>query len=245
MKSLAIIASIALAVSILFLFPSCEKNKTPTKAPPPAKVEPVAPTPPIIEVEPVAEKADEPAIEIEKESESEKASEPEPAPEPAPEPKKESEPPKIVVIVEDEEFNRSTSEVDVTKETFSADKAAILEMIDKMIPIMESANFNEWVKCVDQKSRSYWSNRVNLTAASKRLPNKQVKLRNLNDYFKYVFIPSRKGRKVEEIRYVTTDNIKAVQIKPNANDSKEIQDVVYYNFVKINGEWLIRLPPLK
>ena len=56
--------------------------------------------------------------------------------------------------------------------------------------------------------------------------------------FVFVFVPSRKNQHVDEIRYISRDNIKAVQVRDS-------QDVVYYNFRKINNTWMISIPPLQ
>ena len=57
-------------------------------------------------------------------------------------------------------------------------------------------------------------------------------------YFKYVFIPARKNRKVDEIRYISKNYVKAVQVK------KDKSIVVYYYFVRENNEWLVHIPEL-
>ena len=103
---------------------------------------------------------------------------------------------------------------------------------------MADYNYSEWVKYIDDNSISYWSNQSNLIKASKRLPVKGLRLRTLQDYFKYVFVPARKNHEVEEIRYIDKGKIKAVQVKDET-------DVVYYNFQKINGEWTVVLPELE
>ena len=77
-----------------------------------------------------------------------------------------------------------------------------------------------------------------LAKASARLPRKDVKVKNLFDYFNYVFIPSRVGYTVENIRYINSKSVKAVQVKENETE------IVYYNFVKVNGKWMVQLPPL-
>ena len=52
-----------------------------------------------------------------------------------------------------------------------------------------------------------------------------------------IFVPSRKNRTVEEIRYISRDSVKAVEVRDET-------DIVYYNFVKTNGKWLVRIPYL-
>ena len=78
----------------------------------------------------------------------------------------------------------------------------------------------------------------NLHKISTRLPIKGIKVESLEDYFKYVFIQSRIGRQIDEIRYISDTSIKAVQVRDQ-------QDIVFYYFHKINGEWKLHLPPLE
>ena len=103
---------------------------------------------------------------------------------------------------------------------------------------MTDYDFESWIKYIDKDSINYWSNPINLKNASKRLPIKNQRLNNLNDYFRMVFVPSRKGRSVEEIRYISRDIVKAVQVREDA-------DIVYYNFTKEDGRWIVKIPPLQ
>lgn len=138
---------------------------------------------------------------------------------------------------EDEEFTRSTHDVVITKEEFSSDKKQILEIIKELSGIMDDYNYSAWLKYIDDESKAYWSNPANLKNASKRLPVKNLRLNNLSDYFRYVFVPSRKGRTIEEIRYISRNTIKAVHVNGD-------QDIVFYYFTKQNGKWFVRIPPL-
>ena len=74
--------------------------------------------------------------------------------------------------------------------------------------------------------------------AQKKLPNKMLQINTIKDYFNYVFIPSRKISKVDEIRYISKTNVKAVEVR----EDKSI--LVYYYFQKIDGKWLVNLPKL-
>ena len=136
-----------------------------------------------------------------------------------------------------EEYRRSASDIEVTKETFTEDKTIIMEIIRKLSVIMQDGDYGAWMQYIDQQSISYWSNPQNLKKASKMLPVKGLKMNNLHDYFTYVFVPSRNGRQVDEIRYIAKDNVKVVQVNGDT-------DIVYYYFNKIDGKWLIHIPPL-
>ena len=149
---------------------------------------------------------------------------------------------------EDREYQRSVNKIEgaaVSKETFNADKAAILKKISELNVIMANRDYKSWLNYINADSKKYWSDTYTLSKASEKLPKelKGTKLRNLNDYFTYVFIPSRKGRQIDEIRYNSADSIKAVQVVKTEGEDK-LKTVVYYNFIKENGDWKVELPAL-
>ncbi|MCR5080608.1 MAG: hypothetical protein K6B17_04615 [Treponema sp.] len=143
----------------------------------------------------------------------------------------------VVKSAYDEEYSRSTTNVMVTKEKFEEDKTQILKIIDELAVVMKNQDYFGWLKYLDENSKDYWSKKQNLQKASNRLPKKGFQLKSLQDYFKYVFIPSRVGRTVDEIRYETETQVKVVQTKNNT-------DMVYYNFLREDGKWKLRLPPI-
>ncbi len=175
--------------------------------------------------------------------------EPEPEPEPIPEPIIEPEPviffdepePLIIEEVSEEvqEYSRSISTLEdgssITEDTFLKDKQEILEIITKLDTIMKGKRYNDWLIYLTPDSKAFWSNKKNLSELSQKLFSKyNFELKNLREYFEYFFIPARKGRVVDEIRYVTPKEIKAVQYKDS-------EDIIYYFFEKIDNKWLIRL----
>lgn len=153
-----------------------------------------------------------------------------------------SEPEAEPISPNDEEYLRSTNNLDeastITKQEFNEDKAAILKIISELQVVMDTKDAKKWLTYLDPESINYYSNPVNLRNAQKKLPSKYLKLANISDYFFYVFIPSRKRSQVDEIRYISKTNIKAVQVK------EDYTTVVYYYFTKINGKWLVHLPPV-
>ena len=168
-----------------------------------------------------------------------KAVEPAPVVEtPVVEPQPES--PAPAVEEDDAEYQRSTNQMEgnVTKEVFSEDKKEILQKIAELDAIMKNYDYNSWVTYIDDESISYWQDRRNLKKVSTRLPVKGLTLNSLEDYFKFVFIQSRVGRQIDEIRYISDTNVKAVQVR-------EQQDIVYYYFHKVGGDWKLHLPPLE
>ncbi len=147
---------------------------------------------------------------------------------------------------EDDEYSRSIGTLAVSKDTFNSDKTEIISIIEKLSTIMKDFDYKSWLLYIDQESINYWQQPVNLKKAQSKLPVKGLRLRNLEDYFKYVFVPSRAGRMVSEIRYESDTYVKAVQVTTKADKSKNIQEryVVYYYFNKINGHWMLHLPEI-
>lgn len=148
-------------------------------------------------------------------------------------------------VEEDSEYKRSIgTEKDISFDTFSADKATIIEKISELNVIMANRDYNSWLKYIDPASREYWSQAAHLAKASEKLPKnlKGVKLRTLQDYFIYVFIPARRGRQIDEIRYNSKDSIKAVQVSHKDDGTRGI--IIYYNFTKQDGDWKVYIPEL-
>ena len=58
--------------------------------------------------------------------------------------------------------------------------------------------------------------------------------KTLEDYFNWVFRLSRQNARVDEIRYISSKLVKAVQVDGT-------KDTIYYQFEKQNGRWLISL----
>lgn len=142
---------------------------------------------------------------------------------------------------EDEEYNLAVSELNdttvISKNTFEEDQKEILQTIENLSEIMEKQDFDAWCTYISPESLNYWRNPSNLRKAASRLRSKGLSLKTTEDYFKFVFIPSRKGRIVNKIRYISSESVKAVQV----NDENT---TVYYNFIKLDKKWLIDLPKI-
>ncbi len=142
---------------------------------------------------------------------------------------------------EEDEYSRSITALGagttITKDVFQEDKKQILEIIEKLSVAMDKQDYSTWFKYVDPDSIKYWRNPRNLKKASDRLPVKGISLGGVQDYFRYVFIPARAGKNVDEIRYISETAVKAVQVQDNT-------DIIYYYFGKVNGRWMVQLPTL-
>lgn len=143
-----------------------------------------------------------------------------------------------------DEYAKSIGNVSVTKDTFEADKAEIMNIIKKLSTIMKDFDYESWLLYVDSESKAYWSKPANLKKAQSKLPVKGLQLKTLQDYFKYVFVGARVGREVTSIRYVSDSYVKAVQVTEEETADFEEKYTVYYYFNKINGHWELHLPTI-
>ena len=220
MKKKIIFAFFATASLFILLFSSCasKQEETPVPEEPPVvqEEEPV-----IVEEEIIIE---EEPVELVEETEEEE----------------------VVLIEEedesDDEYLRSIANLDeteaVSKQEFTDDKNEILESISELAVIMETKDTLAWLNYIDDESKEYYKNPVNLRKAQRKLPNKLIELKTIEDFFKFVFIPARKNSQIDEIRYISKTHVKAVQIR------EDMPDAIYYEFKKQNGKWLVYIPPV-
>lgn len=139
-----------------------------------------------------------------------------------------------------DEYARSVSELKnevITQDVFENDKKTILHIIDDLSEIMVKKDYRKWIQYISPQSLDYWQNSSNLEAVSARLPIKGISLKNLEDYFRLVFIPSRLNVTVDEIRYISSTSVKVVQVRGD-------QDIICYYFEKIKNEWMLILDTL-
>lgn len=138
----------------------------------------------------------------------------------------------------DDEYARSVKAIEtnevITPDTFAEDKKAVLETIKELDLIMKNRDYNSWLTYLTPQSIEYWRQKSHLQAVSARLPGNKMQLKTLEDYFNWVFRLSRQNARVDEIRYISSKLVKAVQVSGN-------QDIIYYQFEKQNGRWLVSL----
>lgn len=144
----------------------------------------------------------------------------------------------------EDEYLRSTNELSaeesVSKQEFEEDKAEILRIIAELEKIMKKGDFEGWKKYIAPDSINYYSSPANIRKVQKKLPDKTTQLHGIKDYFTKVFIKIRQGSSVEEIRYISKNNIRGGYYKADKTTF-----VITYYFVKIDGKWYVHIPPVE
>ncbi len=106
--------------------------------------------------------------------------------------------------------------VKITKQTFNKTKSDIQIVVEDLNKITYSRDYHRWLSYLSDEYISEYSNIDNLEKVSTNLPTKGVKLKNLKDYFNYVFVPSRQNMRVDDIQFVSPTRVYVImELSPN------------------------------
>ncbi|WP_053228130.1 hypothetical protein [Spirochaeta cellobiosiphila] len=111
----------------------------------------------------------------------------------------------------------------------------ISELITNLNTIIENGNFSEWKKNLTNDFIKEKSNPETLQEYSDQpiLKKYNIVLKDLEDYFKWVVMPSRSNVRLDKILFVDKDSVKAIMYIDNSA-------VILYSLEEINGTWKIR-----
>ena len=137
-----------------------------------------------------------------------------------------------------EPVSANTEEVTIpeTLEGTELEKAEtdIAELINKLNKLVSSKNYAAWREYLSDGYIEYYSNPDSLAEMSKSpilLKNKIV-LRTLQDYFNYIVVGSRQNVKLDDIKVLDRNHIKAYMFINN-------NPVIIYELVRIDNNWKI------
>ncbi len=155
-------------------------------------------------------------------------------PEPKPEPVVKKTTPPVVEKSSDNEVIAEFDGVEITKKDKAKAKSEIEVVVSKLNKITDKKDYAHWYTFLSDDYISRFSNPRELKSVSKRLPGiyKGVKLKNLNDYFTYVFVPSRQRCRVDDIKYLSPTKVRVIK-------KYKGKDLVFYNLKKIGNKWLL------
>ena len=110
----------------------------------------------------------------------------------------------------------------------------IAELIEKLNTIISSKNFIKWKEYLSNDYIMYYSDPEVLKERSKTplLIKNKIVLRSIEDYFNYVVVGSRQNVKLDEIKVLDRDRIKAYMFINNT-------PVIIYELIRIEDTWKI------
>lgn len=95
----------------------------------------------------------------------------------------------------------------VTKYIFNITKSEIQLVVEDLNKITNTKDYLRWLTYLSEEYRLYFSDPAVLEKVSLSLPSKGIKLKNLKDYFTYVFVPSRQNMRVDDITFVSPTRV--------------------------------------
>ncbi len=124
--------------------------------------------------------------------------------------------------------------VAITKKDKALAKSEIEVVVSKLNAITAESDYSGWIGFMSAEYKKEYSNPAVLKQVSKGLPGaaKGIQLKNLQDYFKFVFVPSRQNVRVDDIIYKSPTRVKVIK-KDNG------KSLIFYNLEKINNRWLL------
>jgi len=134
----------------------------------------------------------------------------------------------------DEEVVAQFEGVSITKKDKEIAKSEIEEVVKKLNDITAKKDYGRW---------RYWLSKDYIKEFSKPEVLKKIseehsanlrgkQLKTIEDYFYYVFVPSRQNGRVDDIEYLTPTKVRVWKIEPT-------RKLIFYNLEKIDDRWLL------
>jgi len=121
--------------------------------------------------------------------------------------------------------------ITITKQTFKITKSEIELVVEDLNRITLAKDYARWLTYLSEEYRQNFSNQSVLDQVSKSLPTKGIKLKNLKDYFHYVFVPSRQNMRVDDISFVSPTRVYVIM------EIAKGSPAAIYILEKIDGGW--------
>lgn len=138
-------------------------------------------------------------------------------------------------VTPEEEVVATFDTVTITKATFLNTKSEIQVVVETLNTITFARDYNKWLTFLSDEYRATYSDPATLDSVSASLPIKGVQLKNLKDYFMYVFVPSRQNMRVDDIQFVSPTRVYVLmEISPGSQ-------AAIYILEKFNGFWQLVL----
>jgi len=134
----------------------------------------------------------------------------------------------------DEEVVAQFEGVSITRKEKEIAKSEIEEVVKKLNEITAKKDYGRWRFWLSTEYKKEFSKPEVLKKTSEGLPSnlKGKQLKNIEDYFYYVFVPSRQNGRVDDIVYLTPTKVRVLKITAT-------QSLIFYNLEKIDDRWLL------
>ncbi|MCL2721052.1 MAG: hypothetical protein FWD47_06895 [Treponema sp.] len=141
--------------------------------------------------------------------------------------------------------DRNTSRIDtfdprtVSEAQYASTRIEVQQFIENLNQIIRNRNFQAWRACLSPEYLAEISSAENLRQISEQpaMRTRNIVLRNVEDYFIHVVVPSRANSRVDDIEFITANRVNAFTI--NVNSRGEEQRLRLYALERVNNTWTI------
>lgn len=121
------------------------------------------------------------------------------------------------VHMPDNDIVAQFEDVTITKQTFQKTKTELETVVEELNKITLSRDYQKWLTYLSDDYRRNFSDKTVLEDVSDSLPTKGIRLKNLKDYFTFVFVPSRQNMRVDDIQFVSPTRVYVImEITPDS-----------------------------
>lgn len=107
--------------------------------------------------------------------------------------------------------------VTITKQMVEHTKTEMQLVVEQLNKITYARDYQSWLGWLSDEYYQTYSDPKVLETVSASLPTKGIKLKNLKDYFNYVFVPSRQNMRVDDIQFVSPTRVYVImEIMPKS-----------------------------
>ena len=121
----------------------------------------------------------------------------------------------------------------ISHEVFETTKLEIQQLVEDLNKIIRAGNYSSWLSYLGDDYRLKINSKEFLNDIVDRYPVFRGRINTAQDYFRNVVVPSRTNDHVDDIEFVSNNEVKAYSA-----DSKG-QTVVLYYLENLDGKWKI------
>ena len=125
------------------------------------------------------------------------------------------------------------TQVIVSQEIFETTKTDIQQLVEDLNRIIRASNYNSWLTYLSDEYRNRLNSREFIEDLKVRYPAFRTRINNARDYFNFVVVPSRANDKVDDIEFITENSVTAYTLDNHGNR------LILYHLENINNKWKI------
>ncbi len=153
--------------------------------------------------------------------------EPEAPAEPAP-----AEP--VIPAAPTEEEAVEPQEFEVSEEVFERTFSEVEQTISELNSVIARRDYQRWLDYLTPEYRRTYSDPQTLREISRMpiLQRNEIELQNLRDYFEWVVGPSRADARLDDLRFLSNDQVEAIMVVRG-------RPVILYRLRNVDGNWKV------